>query len=219
MHSVIGFLEEKINAKAQRWRGAKFFMTRKLKNISNYFYFPFAPLRLCVFALILSFTFYAQTGMDAQWASAGKQGIGTSATLESKVWFTLQGGALTEVYYPDVTMANVHLLPFVVFNPKTGKIETERDDAIHEIDAKYGLSLNFQQINQAKSGEWEIKKGYVTDPDRNSVQISVFIRANNKDLKFYLYYDPSLANSGMHDTAWMDGGNLLEMPSGTHSAL
>ena len=44
-------------------------------------------------------------GKDAQWASAGKQGIGTSTTLESKIWFTLQGGALTEVYYPDVTMA------------------------------------------------------------------------------------------------------------------
>ncbi len=38
---------------------------------------------------------YAQTlapgapGKDAQWASAGKQAVGTSASLESKVWFTL----------------------------------------------------------------------------------------------------------------------------------
>ncbi|HLM02146.1 MAG TPA: hypothetical protein VK400_13920, partial [Pyrinomonadaceae bacterium] len=72
-------------------------------------------------------------GKDAQWASAGKQGVGTSVSLESKVWFTLQGGALTEVYYPDVTLANVHLLQFVVVNRKTRKVETERGDAAHEI--------------------------------------------------------------------------------------
>ncbi len=104
--------------------------------------------------LFLPFTFllftclsFAQTlapgspGKDAQWASAGKQGVGTSATLESKVWFTLQGGALTEVYYPNVAVGNVHLLQFVVVNPKTKKVETERVDAIHKMiseDDYYG---------------------------------------------------------------------------------
>jgi glucoamylase len=223
---VIEFSEEgKIfNAKAQR---RKVFMTKNFTNISKYFrfYFSFAPLRLCAFALIFFVNLQAQTlapnapGQDAQWSSAGKQGVGTSANLESKVWFTLQGGAMTEVYYPDVTVANVHLLQFVIFNLKTGKVETERDDAIHEIDPKYGLNLNFEQINKAKSGEWEIVKDYVTDPDRNSVQISVTIKAKNKDLKFYLYYDPSLANSGMHDTAWTDGGNLLACDGDKCSAL
>ena len=41
-------------------------------------------------------------GHDAQWTNAGKDGVGTSNTPASKVWFTLQGGALTEVYYPTV---------------------------------------------------------------------------------------------------------------------
>src|SRR5690349_1879910 len=72
-------------------------------------------------------------GNDAQWATAGKQGVGTSAGLESKVWFTLAQGVMTEVYYPDVTVANVHLLQFVVVNPKTRKVETEQTDAIHQV--------------------------------------------------------------------------------------
>ena len=88
-----------------------------------------------LFFLALPFTFYllpcaSQTlapnapGKDAQWATAGKQGIGTSANLESKVWFTLAQGVMTEVYYPNVTVANTHLLQFVVVNPKTKKVET-----------------------------------------------------------------------------------------------
>lgn len=43
---------------------------------------------------------------------------------------------MTEVYYPDVTTANVHLLQFVVVDPKTKKVETEQDDATHQIQVK-----------------------------------------------------------------------------------
>src|SRR5437660_367460 len=53
-------------------------------------------------------------GHDAQWTNAGKDGVGTSNTVESKVWFTLRDGALTEVYYPTVDVANTRTLKFVV---------------------------------------------------------------------------------------------------------
>jgi hypothetical protein len=84
--------------------------------------------RVCLFSCIFCVAVLAQTlapgapGNDAYWATAAKQGIGTSATLESKVWFTLAQGVMTEVYYPDVTTANVHLLQFVVVDPKTKKV-------------------------------------------------------------------------------------------------
>lgn len=157
--------------------------------------------------LLLPCVCFAQTlapgapGKDAHWSSAGKQAIGTSASLESKVWFTLQNGALSEVYYPDVTVANVHKLEFVVVNPKTKKVETETEDAIHEIKPTRPDSLSFQQINTAKSGEWKITKTYITDVVRDSVLIDVKFEPKSKDLNLYVYYDPSLANTGMHDYA------------------
>ncbi|HRH43492.1 MAG TPA: glycoside hydrolase family 15 protein [Pyrinomonadaceae bacterium] len=162
--------------------------------------------------LLLSFIFYllpcsSQTlapgapGNDAQWATAGKQAVGTSASLESKVWFTLANGVMTEVYYPDVTVANTHLLQFVVVNPKTKKVETELDDAVHQIKVLRPDSLSFQQINTAKSGEWKITKTYATDVERDSVLIDVQFETKNKSLNLYVYYDPSLSNSGMHDFA------------------
>src|ERR687898_366071 len=95
---------------------------------------------LIAFSLLLSaVTAAAQAyapggpGQDAQWLSAGKQAIGTSANLESKIWFTLANGVLTEVLYPNVQTANVQMLQFVVVNPKTKKVETEWDDANHQI--------------------------------------------------------------------------------------
>ena len=183
-------------------------------------------LRLCAFAGIFFAVSNAQTlapgapGKDAQWASAGKQAVGTSNTLESKIWFTLQGGMLTEVFYPQVDTANVNVLQFVVVNPRTKKVETERDDANHQIKVLRPDSMSFQQINTAKSGAWKITKTYTTDPERSTLLIDIkFEPKNLKDeLQLYIYYDPSINNSGMHDTAWVEGG-LIAQEGNIASAL
>src|SRR5687768_16370758 len=72
-------------------------------------------------------------GQDAQWLSAGKQGVGTSATLDSLVWFTLHGGALTEVYYPDVTIGNVQKLELVVAHHEFDTVQTETGDTVSRV--------------------------------------------------------------------------------------
>ncbi len=197
------------------------------------------------YLLLLACVCFSQTlapggpGKDSQWASAGKQGVGTSATLESKVWFTLQGGALTEVYYPDVTVANVQVLQFVVVNPKTKKVETERDDAdtsieVRSISRRKNLlpvpvmdivysssasSLAFEQKTSSRSGGWGLTKTYITDPTANAILFSVERYGFDPPLEFYVYYDPSLANSGMHDTGWTQGRALLSADGNVASAL
>ena len=174
-------------------------------------------------------------GKDAQWATAGKQGVGTSATLESKVWFTLAQGVMTEVYYPDVTVANVHLLQFVVVNKTTRKIETEQDDTTQEIiylDEKSSsfsnappTSLSFYQTNWAKDKKWRIRKKYITDPVSNTVFIdfefieNLAVLKKPEEFEVYVYYDPSIGNSGMHDTAWTKDGILLASDGNIASAL
>jgi glucoamylase len=177
-----------------------------------------------VFIHCLTFASLAQTlapnapGADARWESAGKQGIGTANSLDSKIWFTLQGGALTEVFYPTADVANVQNLQFVVYNPKTKTVETERDDATHEIKILNDRSLSFRQINTAKSGEWVITKDYVTDPQNNSILLKINYAGLSSN-ELYLYYDPSLNNSGMNDTAWSEGSALFANEADKTSVL
>src|ERR1035437_7979144 len=185
-----------------------------------------STILICTFVIACSFAARAQMpapgapGKDAQWATAGKQGVGTANNSTSKVWFTLAEGVMTEVYYPDVTTANVHLLQFVVVDPTTHKVETERDDAIHQIKVPRPDSLTFQQINTSKTGSWKITKTYLTDPRRASVLIDVTFEPRSKDLALYAYYDPSLGNSGMGDSAFsnsalhtVDGSTQVSMVS------
>lgn len=137
-----------------------------------------SALRGLIFIYCLIFVSAAQTlapnapGADAHWESAGKQGIGTANSLASKIWFTLQGGALTEVFHPTADAANVQNLQFVVYNPKTKKVETERDDATRQMQLLNNQSLSFRQINRAKSGAWKITRDYVADPQNNSILIT-----------------------------------------------
>ncbi len=148
-------------------------------------------------------------GKDAQWATAGKQAVGTSATSISKVWFTLAQGVMTEIYYPNVTTANVHLLQFVVVDPTTKKVETEQDDAVHEVKVTRPDSLTFQQINTARSGAWTVTKTYVTDPVRDTILVDVKFSTMYPSLKLYVFFDPSLANNGMHDSGYSGRSGLV----------
>ncbi|MGH9970360.1 MAG: glucan 1,4-alpha-glucosidase [Pyrinomonadaceae bacterium] len=157
-------------------------------------------------------------GNDAHWPSAAKNGFGTSNSLSSKVWFTLQGGVMTEVFYPRLDVPNTQTLQFVVVSE--GGVETESDDMTHRIEIPDPRSLTFRQVNTAKNGVYAIAKTYTTDPQKPTVLIDVkFTGANDTPYSLYVYYDPSLNNSGRHDTAWTEGQALVAVDGDVASAM
>lgn len=166
-------------------------------------------------------------GIDAHWQDAGKEGVVTSVTLSSKVWATLRKGVLTEVYYPTVDVANVQSLEFAIVDEKNKTVERESTDATHSITPTFlrdnhwvgvRAALVFTQTNKAKSGKWEITKTYVTDPQRDALLINVAFTAP-AGYALYLLYDPSLANSGRHDSGFVKDDVLLASNGDKASAL
>ena len=161
-------------------------------------------------------------GADAHWPTATKVGFGTANTLESKVWFTLANGTLTEVFYPTLDTPNVQQLQLVIITPD-GKVETEAEDTVQSVELMdQGQSLSYRQINRARSNQYTITKDYITDPARNVLLINVSFRAwrrDSSDYKLYVYFDPSLKNSGMHDTGWSEKAALLAVDGDIATAL
>jgi glucoamylase len=98
-------------------------------------------------------------------------------------------------------------------------VETERDDATHRVITLDAASLSFMQENSSKNGAWKIRKTYVTDPERNSLLIDVEFLPARDGLDLYVYYDPSLKNSGMGDTAWHHDGMLFANEADIFSAV
>jgi glucoamylase len=154
-------------------------------------------------------------GRDAEWTSAGKEAVGTSNTLESKVWFTLRGGVMDEVYYPTVDVANTRTLQFVVTGCNEGVSE---EVAAHKLEVTDPQSLSFRQTSEANT--YTLTKTYTTDPERPVVLIDVEFNGRCRAMQnVYVFYDPSLNNSGMHDSAWAEDGALVASDADKASAL
>lgn len=157
-------------------------------------------------------------GLDAHWPTAAKNGFGTANTNTSKIWFTLASGVLTEVFFPTLDVPNVQELQFIVVSHNG--VHTERDDMDQRLEVLNSKALSFRQINSARDGEFVINKTYTTDPERATLLIKVsFAARDSANCRLYLYYDPSLNNSGRHDTAWSNRQTLFAADHDKVSAL
>lgn len=158
-------------------------------------------------------------GAKPTWTNGNKQGIGTSVTLPSKVWFTLGEGVLHEVYYPTIDKANTRSLELVVTDGRTF-VERESRDTNQQIEVPDAAALVFRQVNTSKSGRYRILKTYVTDPERSAVLMLVrFQPLRPGKYRLYVLFDPAVNNSGLHDTGYSLGGALLAADGGVATAL
>jgi glucoamylase len=180
-------------------------------------------LRLVVLMLLLTpatagaATAPGAPGSSEPWTQADKDGFGTSATPQSKVWHTLDDGALTEVYYPDLGTPAVRDLQFVVSDGATYS-EREREDATHSTVLADPRSLTYRQVNSTP--RWRLTKTYATDPARDALVIDVrFESLTSKKLDLHALFDPALSNGGDDDSGSTSGDALVAQDAKAGSAL
>jgi glucoamylase len=158
-------------------------------------------------------------GAKAWWTPADKDGFGTAASLDSKLWHTLEQGELTEVYYPDLGTPSIRDLQLVVSDGRTFA-DRERDATTHRVELVDRRSLTYRQIDTAKSGAYRIVKTYVSDPSRSTLLIDVsFQSLTGKPYQVYALLDPALSNDGNDDSGTARHGLLLTQDAKAGSAL
>src|SRR5690242_8375234 len=148
-------------------------------------------------------------GAAATWTPADKQGFGTALGTASKVWYTLEHGRLTEVYYPNLGTPSLRDLQLIVTDGRTFA-DLESAATTSRITVPDPGSLTYTQTDTARSGRYRITKTYVTDPARSTVLIHLSFRSlTGRPYRVYAYADPSLTNNGMDDSATCRSGELL----------
>ncbi|WP_224367612.1 glycoside hydrolase family 15 protein [Hyalangium versicolor] len=160
-----------------------------------------------------------QPGAPALWTPADKHGFGSARSEQSKVWYTLGSGELTEVFYPTLGSPSVRELYFVVSDGHSFA-ESELDATEHHIELTDPRSLTYRQVNTARSGKYRLTKTYVTDPQRHTVLFDLrFESLSGEPYALYVVFDPSLANDGMNDSGTSENGVLLAEDGSAASAL
>ena len=158
-------------------------------------------------------------GSKTVWSEADKAGFGTARARGSNVWFTLQQGRISEVFYPDLSTPSTRNLELVVTD---GRSFTDREstDMRHGVARPDVSSLRFTQTNTDKGGQYRIVKSIVTDPRRDSVVLRVrLVSLDGRKYHLYALHDPALGNDGEDDRARTSGGALVARDGSAGSAL
>lgn len=157
-------------------------------------------------------------GSESHFDLARKDCIGTARNTTSRVWFTLAGGVLSDVYYPTLDNTNVETMQYIVTDGATFT-DLQTRDMTYSVSATDPRSLSCEVTAQAKSGKYRIVSRYLTDPDSQTLRIRVrFVPliGGLNDFKLYVRLDPTINGNGGGgaDNAGGDDGTLAQSGGG-----
>jgi glucoamylase len=127
---------------------------------------------------------------------ARKDCFGTARNTTSKVWYTVAGGVLSDVYYPTIDNTNVETLRYVVTDGKTFTDVQGRDTTYTVAPIAGSGGMGCRVTTTAKSGMYAIVTDYITDPARNALLMKVSLKAKAPSLRLYLRFDPTVNGNG-----------------------
>ena len=154
-------------------------------------------------ALVLALAIPLGTASDAQAAPsapgavshfdlARKDCVGT-AHGGSKVWYTVAGGVLSDVYEPTIDNTNVESMRFAVTDGRTFTELQGRDTTYTVGTDPTGMACTV--TTSSKAGRYRLVTTYVTDPRRDAVVVHTRLEAATA-LRLYVRLDTSINGNG-----------------------
>ena len=143
------------------------------------------------------------------------------ADRQSKVWFTLEGGRVSEVFYPDLSTPSVRSLELTVTDG--GQADRQTQDMTTVVTRPDERSLRFTQVSTDRDGHYRLTEEIVTDPARSAVVIRASVESLDGGAHTLgVRYESALGNGAAGDrarsTTARDQGGGPEGEGGQHAA-
>ena len=131
---------------------------------------------------------------------ARKDCLGTARNTTSKVWYTVAGGMLSDVYYPTIDNTNVETMQYVVTDG-TNFTDLQARDMTYTVEAVTDTGgMACKVVAAGKGGLYKISTTYVTDPSRNAVLMKVAFSTKPKPgspaMQLFVRFDPTVNGNG-----------------------
>src|SRR3990170_5708480 len=142
-------------------------------------------------------------GIDPRWTQSGKDGVGTSYSASSRIWFTIWNGILTEIYYPTIDRPQVRDLQYLITDGESFFHEEKRH-LNTTIERLSHHALGYRIANADPEGRYSIGKEIITDPHLPCVLQHTHIRGNRQwlpRLRLYVLCAPHLEVGGWGNNA------------------
>src|SRR5262249_7004688 len=101
---------------------------------------------------------------------ARKDCVGTAAGRTSRVWYTVAGGVLSDVYSPTIDNTDVETMQFVVTDGSTFT-DLQTRDTSYTVRSLDSTGMACEVTSTAHNGRYRLVTDYITDPDRDAVLV------------------------------------------------
>jgi glucoamylase len=153
-------------------------------------------------------TAFGKPGSEPRWTAGNKDGIGTTSSPSSRIWFTILGGVVTEVYYPTIDRPQLRDFQFLVTDGRNFFHE-ERRDTYSEIQRMSSHVLGYRITNSDYDGRYSIVKEIIADPRLPCVLQHTQLKGYEQflaDLKMYILCTPHIEVGG-----WGNNARVVEV--------
>ncbi len=106
---------------------------------------------------------FGHPGIEPRWTHGGKDGVGTAYSADSRVWFTIWNGAITEVYYPTIDRPQMRDLQLLATDGASFFHEEKRD-MVSRIERASHHVLGYRITSSDPAGRYQIAKEIIADP-------------------------------------------------------
>ncbi|MBI3951961.1 MAG: glucan 1,4-alpha-glucosidase [Acidobacteria bacterium] len=144
-------------------------------------------------------------GIEPRWTWGNKDGVGAAYSADSRIWFTLWNGILTEVYYPTVDRPQLRDLQYLITDGDTFFHEEKRH--LHsQMECLSPHALGYRITNSDPEGRYSIIKEVITDPHLPCVLQHTQVKGDEQflsRLRLYALCAPHLEMGGWGNNAYV----------------
>ncbi|HSU33925.1 MAG TPA: glycoside hydrolase family 15 protein [Bryobacteraceae bacterium] len=156
-------------------------------------------------------------GRPPRWAKGAKQAVGTAIPAQSRVWFTMVDGTLSEIFFPTIDLPNTRSVRFLIAGPQ-GFFSDESQEK-HRIIQSNPLAPCFQVEREEQQQRYRITKEVITDPGRDALLMMVQFQPASDQLRLFLYAEPNIGGLGERNDGWVGEYKSIPMLFASRSGL
>src|SRR5215813_8220789 len=141
---------------------------------------------------------FGHPGLEPRWTHGNKDGVGTAYSGESRIWFTIFQGVITETYFPTVDHPQLRDLQYLITDGKTFFHEEKRH-LESTIERGSDHALHFTIISSDPARRYSITKEVITDPHYPCLLLKTRISGSPgflNTLRLYALCAPHLETGG-----------------------
>jgi glucoamylase len=168
---------------------------------------------------------FGHPGIEPRWTHGNKDGVGTAYSGDSRLWFTLWNGCVTEVYFPTIDRPQVRDLQYLVTDGQSF-FHDEKKTLISETQRSSSHALSYRVTATDPRGRYRIVKEVIASPHLPCLLQRTHLEGDETllpRLRLYALCAPHLQVGGWGNNAYVlevaGRGILAAQKGGTWLAL